>query len=285
MSNDTKGPEADAGASAMGNARPADPNARVGEPGTARAEAGTEPTGGSPRPDAAQLEAIVKALQDEIAAQNDTSLRLRAEMENLRKRFEREKADTAKYAITRFAQDVVNVGDNFQRAIAAVPPGAADEDVALKSFLDGILLAEREFINVLERHGVIRIDPKGEPFNPKIHNAVMEQENRDVPAGTVLQVFQSGYMIEDRCLKPALVVVSRGGAKGTRAAPSADPVGGPGGGQAAGGQGLGGQGTGGQSGDAQSPNGRTTGNQGAGPDAAAGGTSDGKGETPGTANG
>lgn len=217
MSNDTKGPEADAGAAAMGNARPADPEAGGATVGTERAESAA-----AVRPDAAQLEAIVKALQDEIATHTDTNLRLRAEMENLRKRFEREKSDTAKYAITKFAQDVVAVGDNFQRAIAAVPQGAAEQDAALKSFLDGVLLAEREFINVLERHGVIRIDPRGEPFNPKIHNAVMEQENRDVPAGTVLQVFQSGYMIEDRCLKPALVVVSRGGAKGPRPAPAAE---------------------------------------------------------------
>lgn len=168
-----------------------------------------------------QLEAIVKALQDEIAALNDTNLRLRAEMENLRRRFEREKSDTAKYAITKFAQDVVNVGDNFQRAISAVPAEAAEQDAALKSFLDGVVIAEREFINVLQRHGVVRLEPVGEPFNPKIHNAVMEQERPDVPTGTVLQVFQAGYLIEDRCLKPAMVVVSRGGPKPGKAEPTA----------------------------------------------------------------
>jgi len=170
---------------------------------------------------AAQLEAIVKALQDEIAGLTDQNLRLRADMDNLRKRFEREKAETSKYAISKFAQDVVNVGDTFQRAITAVPAGAADQDPALKSFLDGVVLAEREFYIALERHGVQRLDPKGEPFNPRFHNAVMEQENPAVPAGTVLQVFQAGYMIEDRCLKPALVVVSRGGARGSR--PQAQP--------------------------------------------------------------
>lgn len=230
MSNDKKGPEADDTASA-GTASPAEGNG--GGAGGAPGEAANGEAGAEPRPDAVQLEAIIRALQDEIAVQTDTNLRLRAEMENLRKRFEREKADTAKYAITKFAQDVVNVGDNFQRAITAVPAGAAEQDAALKSFLDGVLLAEREFINVLERHGVVRLDPKGEPFNPKIHNAVMEQENRDVPAGTVLQVFQAGYMIEDRCLKPALVVVSRGGQKQPKppSGPAADqdlPAGQPG---------------------------------------------------------
>lgn len=216
MSDEKKGPDADAeaAAAAAGGMPPAgEPRSANGFGETAGRAAGGGAANNGPRPDAAQLEAIVKALQDEISTQTDTNLRLRAEMENLRKRFEREKADTAKYAITKFAQDVVNVGDNFQRAITAVPPGAAEKDPTLQSFLDGVLLAEREFINVLERHGVVRLDPKGEPFNPKIHNAVMEQENRDVPAGTVLQVFQAGYMIEDRCLKPALVVVSRGGAK------------------------------------------------------------------------
>lgn len=79
------------------------------------------------------------------------------------------------------------------------------------------MLAEREFNSALERHGVVRLDPKGEMFNPKVHNAVMEQENRDVPAGTVLQVFQPGYMIDDRCLKPALVAVAKGGFKVPRA--------------------------------------------------------------------
>lgn len=216
MSDEKKGPDADAecaAADAGGMPHAGEPRSANGAGETAGRAAGSGAANNGPRPDAAQLEAIVKALQDEISTQTDTNLRMRAEMENLRKRFEREKADTAKYAITKFAQDVVNVGDNFQRAITAVPPGAAEKDPTLQSFLDGVLLAEREFINVLERHGVVRLDPKGEPFNPKIHNAVMEQENRDVPAGTVLQVFQAGYMIEDRCLKPALVVVSRGGAK------------------------------------------------------------------------
>ncbi len=221
MNDEKKGPDADAEAAAAaagrktsaGEPRPANGAGDTPQGTTGQGTTGQSTTGAEPRPDAAQLEAIIKALQDEIGTHADANLRMRAEMENLRKRFEREKADTAKYAITKFAQDVVNVGDNFQRAISAVPPGAADQDQALRSFLDGILLAEREFINVLERHGVVRLDPKGEPFNPKIHNAVMEQENRDVAAGTVLQVFQAGYMIEDRCLKPALVVVSRGGVK------------------------------------------------------------------------
>lgn len=159
------------------------------------------------------LEAKVIAQDVQIKDLTDRLLRTAAEMDNIRKRTEREKADTIKYAITKFANDIVGMGDNFQRAISAVPAGAADSDPALKSLLDGVMLTEREFLSVLERHGVNRVDPKGEAFNPNFHQAVMEQEDRDVPAGTVLQVFQAGYMIEDRVLRSAMVVVSTGGFK------------------------------------------------------------------------
>jgi molecular chaperone GrpE len=134
-------------------------------------------------------------------------------VENIRKRSEREREDTAKYAITRLARDMVAVGDNFQRAIEAVPAGAAETDPALKSFLDGMTLIERELINVLERHGIKRMEPLNEPFNPHIHQAVMELPRSDVPAGIVVQIFQAGYMIEDRVLRPAMVAVARGAPK------------------------------------------------------------------------
>ena len=154
----------------------------------------------------AKLEAQVKDLTDRL-------LRAHAEMDNIRKRTERDKADTIKYAITKFAGDIINVGDNFQRAISAVPAGAAEADAALKSLIDGVTLTEREFLGVLERHGVKRLDPKGQAFDPNFHQAVMEQQNTEVPAGTILQVFQVGYLIEDRVLRPAMVIVAKGGFK------------------------------------------------------------------------
>ena len=159
------------------------------------------------------LEAKVAAQEAQIAELTDRLLRTAAEMDNIRKRSEREKIDTIKYAITKFAGDMVGVGDNFQRAVSAVPPGAADADPALKSLIEGVTLTEREFLSVLEKHGVTRVDPLGDAFNPNFHQAVMEQDNTDVPAGTVLQVFQAGYVIEDRVLRPAMVVVSKGGFK------------------------------------------------------------------------
>jgi molecular chaperone GrpE len=167
------------------------------------------------------LEARVAELQGQVADLTDRLLRAHAEMENVRKRTEREKAETARYAISRFAHDMVAVCDNFQRAVQAVPPGAAEQDPALKSLIEGVMMTERAAQQALEAHGVKRIDPKGEIFNPHLHQAVMEQEMADVPAGTVLQVLQAGYVIEDRVLRPAMVVVAKGGPKPSR--PTEEP--------------------------------------------------------------
>lgn len=157
--------------------------------------------------------AVLEKLVAENAELKDKLLRAQAEMDNIRKRTEREKSEAHKYAVTKFARDVVTVGDNFQRAIESVPAQAAEQSAALKSFLEGVTMTERELINTLERHGIKRIDPKGQPFNPHHHQAVSEMHNTEVPNGTVTQVFQCGYLIEDRVLRPAMVVVAKGGAK------------------------------------------------------------------------
>ncbi len=165
---------------------------------------------------------VIAALQAEAADFKDKWVRALAEIDNVRKRLEKEKEDTAKYAITKFARDLVNVGDNFQRAISAVPAGAAEQDAALKSLLEGVIMTERELLNVFDRYGITRIDPANEPFNPHMHQAVMETERADVASGTVVQVFQAGYMIEERVLRPAMVVVSRGGPKAASPPPAAE---------------------------------------------------------------
>jgi molecular chaperone GrpE len=177
-----------------------------GDPGTAAQQGGAEPAQRTPHD-------VIVALQAEAADLKDRLLRAHAEVENIRKRSEREKEETAKYAVTKFARDIVNVGDNFQRAIDTVPAGAAEQDPALKSFLDGVTMTERELLNVLERYGIKRVQPTNEPFNPHLHQAVMEIQRSDVPSGTVVQVFQAGFMIEDRVLRPAMVAVSKGGPK------------------------------------------------------------------------
>lgn len=160
----------------------------------------------------------LEALKAEAADLKDRLLRAHAEMENIRKRLEKEKQDAHKYAISKFARDIVNVGDNFQRAIALVPTAAVEQTPALKSLLEGVTMTEREFLNVLERNGIKRVDPLNEPFNPHLHQAVSEMERPDVPSGTVVMVYQAGYTIEDRVLRPAMVVVGKGGSK-SQAAP------------------------------------------------------------------
>jgi molecular chaperone GrpE len=188
---------------------PANPDAPAHGLGQA-APVGQEPAPAGQEPLTPEA-AIIAALREEAAELKDKLLRAHAEVENIRKRAEREREETAKYAISKLAREVVTVGDNFQRAIEAVPAGAAEQDPALKSFLEGVTMTERELLNVLERHGIKRIQPLNEPFNPHLHQAVMEIQRTDVPAGTAVQVFQAGYTIGDRVLRPAMVAVSKGG--------------------------------------------------------------------------
>jgi molecular chaperone GrpE len=185
------------------------------QPGRAAADAlGPDP--------GAQASAELEALIAENSDMRDRLLRTMADMENLRRRTEREKSDTARYAISNFARDVLTVGDNLRRTIEHVPAEAAAQDPALKSFLDGVELTERELLNVLERHGVTRIDPLGQRFDPNCHQAMFEVQNPEVPEGTVVDVLQAGYVIGDRCLRPALVAVAKGGAKQAAPSQSAD---------------------------------------------------------------
>jgi molecular chaperone GrpE len=161
----------------------------------------------------AEVGADLNALLAENADMRDRLLRTMADMENLRRRTEREKSDTARYAISNFARDVLTVGDNLKRTIEHVPADAAAQDPALKSFLEGVEITERELLNVLERHGVTRIEPLGQRFDPNCQQAMYEVQNAEVPDGTVVDVMQAGYIIGDRCLRPALVAVAKGGAK------------------------------------------------------------------------
>jgi molecular chaperone GrpE len=195
------------------------PEAASADPGaSANPSAGGEGAAGSAE---RSVHDVIAALQAEAADYKDRWMRAQAETENVRKRYEREKEETAKYAISKFARDIVNVGDNFQRAIDAVPAGAAEREPALKSFLEGVTLTERELINVLERHGIKRLNPKDEPFNPHLHQAMMEVPRGDVAPGTVVQVFQAGYTIEDRVLRPAMVVVAKAEPKPAEGRPAA----------------------------------------------------------------
>jgi molecular chaperone GrpE len=212
MIDDAEGPE-------QKQQPPAAPERENAEAGAGGAYAIEEPLG-APEPAeelAAKLAVEVETLKGQIGDLTDRLLRAHAEMDNFRKRADRDRDETAKYAITRFARDVLAIGDNLQRATASVPAEATDEHASLKALLEGVSMTEREFQNVIERHGIRRIEPQGQPFNPHQHQAMMEVQNPDVAAGTVMQVFQPGYVIEGRVLRPAMVVVAKGGAKPGRA--------------------------------------------------------------------
>ena len=152
----------------------------------------------------------------------DRLLRTLAEMENLRKRTEREVADGRAYAITGFARDLVGVADNMRRALDAVSPELrASAEAGVKALIDGVELTERELLKALEKNGVRQFSPRGEKFDPNVHQAIFEVPNASVPAGSVVEVVQPGYMIGERVLRPAMVGVSKGGPK---SAPVSRPV-------------------------------------------------------------
>jgi molecular chaperone GrpE len=166
----------------------------------------SEPQANEPKPST--------ALDRELAETKDRLLRALADMENLRKRTEREVADARLYGISAFARDILGVADNMHRAMQALDDELrAKADEATRALLEGVELTERELMNALEKNGVKRIDPLGQKFDPNRHQAMFEMEDASVPSGTVVQVMQSGYLIGERVLRPAMVAVSKGGAK------------------------------------------------------------------------
>ena len=159
-------------------------------------------------------EGSLEALTKEVAEARDKMLRTLAEMENLRRRTAKEVADARAYGITGFARDILEIADNLQRAIDALPAEAkASADPGIKAFVEGVELTERSLLNTLEKNGVKKFDPTGEKFDPNFQQAMYEVPDASVPSGTVVQVVQAGFMIGERVLRPALVGVSKGGAK------------------------------------------------------------------------
>jgi molecular chaperone GrpE len=149
------------------------------------------------------------ALLAEIADLKDRLLRTLAEMENLRRRTEREIADGRQYAVTNFARDMLVVSDNLSRALAAVPPDAAAKDPALSALVEGVAVTERGLAQTLQKFGVKTIEAKSQKFDPGLHQAMYEVETADLPPGHVADVIQAGYVIGERTLRPALVAVSK----------------------------------------------------------------------------
>ena len=150
----------------------------------------------------------------EAAELKDRLLRMLAEMENLRRRTDREIADTRQYAVASFARDLLAVADNMERALNTLSADFRGQaDPVIKSHIEGVELTERELIKVMEKHGIKKFDPRGQKFDPNLHQAMMQVPDPSVPDGTVVQVMAPGYMIGERVLRPALVGVAKGGPK------------------------------------------------------------------------
>jgi len=159
----------------------------------------------------AELEALIETLKSE-------KLLALAEAENAGKRADKRIADNAKYAVSNIAKALLQVADNLGRALLAAPPESRASNETLKNLATGVELTGKELEAVLENQGVRRLNALNQPFDANFHNAIQEVENTSVPSGTVVQVFQEGYMIHDRLLRPAMVVVSKGGPKREAAA-------------------------------------------------------------------
>jgi molecular chaperone GrpE len=169
---------------------------------------------------------VTARLEAENADLRDKLLRTVAEMENLRKRTEREISDTRSYAIAGFARDMLTATDSLSRALMVLPADARDAaDATTKSLVEGMEMTEREMQRLLAKHGVRPIEAEGQKFDPHKHQAMFEVPDPSKPEGTVVQVVQTGFAIGDRVLRPAMVGVAKGGgANGKAEAPPAEGV-------------------------------------------------------------
>ena len=181
----------------------------------------------APEPEAEQAETPEEAaaeatpedriaeLEAELAATNDRLLRLMAETENIRRRSQREREDTLRYAASGLAKDLLNVADNLHRALTAVPNDLRSGDEAAKNFVLGVEMTEKDLLAGFEKHAIKQILPVGEKFDYEKHQAMFELENTGKPAGTIVEMMQPGYIMHERLLRPAMVGVAKDGPKET----------------------------------------------------------------------
>ncbi len=147
-------------------------------------------------------------LQEEVRALKEDKIRVLAEMENLRKRFDREKIDSIKYGSVNFARDILSPGDNLERALSAINQEEGHPQ-SIKNLIEGLKMVQKEFSSALEKNGISKINSINEKFDPNLHQAMMEVERDDLDEGIVVQEIQTGYMMHDRLLRPAMVGVSK----------------------------------------------------------------------------
>ncbi|GAC1329962.1 MAG: nucleotide exchange factor GrpE [Beijerinckiaceae bacterium] len=185
--------------------------AASGEPLDPLTESEAETRGADASAEAAAPSEL-EILQTENVGLKDRLLRTLAEMENLRRRTEREVADARTYGVTNFARDMLSVADNLRRALDSLPADLRESaDPAARSLIEGVELTERDFLSRLARHGVKKIEAQGQRFDPNLHEALFEIPDESVPAGTVAQVVEGGYTIGERVLRPTKVGVAKGG--------------------------------------------------------------------------
>ncbi|NMM45052.1 nucleotide exchange factor GrpE [Rhodospirillaceae bacterium KN72] len=183
-------------------------------------EAGAETEGADTQRAEAEAPADpIEALKAELAAMKDKALRAVAEAENVRRRADKERADTLKYASAGLAKELLPVVDNLRRAVDSVPEADREANDVLKNLLVGVEMTEKMLLDAFGKSGILKIDPLDEKFNYAEHQAIQEVPGTGKPGGTVVQVLQSGYKLHDRLLRPAMVLV----AKADPAAPPEDP--------------------------------------------------------------
>ena len=147
-------------------------------------------------------------LKEEVKTLKEEKIRVLAEMENLRKRFDREKIDSIKYGSVNFARDILSSGDNLERALSSINK-EDDYPQSIKNLIEGLLMVKKELSIALEKNGITKIDTLNKKFDPNLHQAMMEIENDNLDEGVVVQEIQTGYMMHDRLLRPAMVGVSK----------------------------------------------------------------------------
>lgn len=171
----------------------------------------TQTAGASANDALAAAQARIAELEEKIAEMNDKALRALADADNTRKRLEKERQDTVKFAVSSFARNLLSVADNLGRALSAITPEQRTQDGPLKTIFTGVDATERELQRVLESNGIKKLDPQGQIFDPNLHEVMFEIDAPDHAPGTILQVLEPVYMIHDRLLRPARVAVAKGG--------------------------------------------------------------------------
>ena len=190
-----------------------DEAAAAGPGATAANDLGEEALGELPDEGIAEsADARLVRIEAELVDNKDRLLRALAETENVRRRLQRERDDAQRYAVGGFAKDLLSAVDNLRRALDAMPESEV-KDARTQGLRDGVAATERELLAAFERHGLKRIDPKGERFDHNFHQAIFEAERPDLPAGTIVEVLQPGYVLHDRLLRPAMVGVAKAGAR------------------------------------------------------------------------